>query len=320
MEFAFTSYFRGGQFGNRPCLLHHSLVPKILRRKAQSLPYRYMFQLFAAFIWACGLTHILKVWTLWQPAYWLEAGVDVVTALLSLTTAMLLFPLIPKALALRSPEELELANKRLKQSQMLFDNFMNHSPAVAFLKDKDGTFLYANELCVNSFGIEKGGKLDKLPEGTLEQLVNDDRTVVTSSKTLHQEESLPTVGGDVRDWLTTKFPVDNPDGRRLVGGFAIDITQRKQAERQLAQLNADLKVARDQAIEASNLKSAFIANMSHELRTPLSGILWDERNSPGHGAKCRSTRICNCHTRIGAVSPWRLSKTFSTFQKSRLAR
>jgi signal transduction histidine kinase len=41
----------------------------------------------------------------------------------------------------------------------------------------------------------------------------------------------------------------------------------------LADANATIKAARDHALEASNLKSAFVANISHELRTPLSGIL-----------------------------------------------
>ena len=37
--------------------------------------------------------------------------------------------------------------------------------------------------------------------------------------------------------------------------------------------NAELVVARDQAVEASNMKSAFLANISHELRTPMNGVL-----------------------------------------------
>ncbi|HEY9867830.1 MAG TPA: ATP-binding protein [Candidatus Obscuribacterales bacterium] len=43
--------------------------------------------------------------------------------------------------------------------------------------------------------------------------------------------------------------------------------------KELEQLNRQLQIARDQALEASNLKSAFIATVSHELRTPLTGLL-----------------------------------------------
>jgi PAS domain S-box-containing protein len=61
-----------------------------------------------------------------------------------------------------------------------------------------------------------------------------------------------------------------------VSGVAVvarDITQRIEMERVLKQTAMDLSIARDQALEASNLKSAFVANISHELRTPLSAIL-----------------------------------------------
>ncbi len=51
-----------------------------------------------------------------------------------------------------------------------------------------------------------------------------------------------------------------------VFGFALDITERKQAEAQLQETNA--KLAR-----ATRLKDEFLANMSHELRTPLNSIL-----------------------------------------------
>jgi PAS domain S-box-containing protein len=60
------------------------------------------------------------------------------------------------------------------------------------------------------------------------------------------------------------------------GGFVLmysDITRQKQAQFELADLVANLEVARDQANEANRTKSAFLANMSHELRTPLNAII-----------------------------------------------
>ncbi|CAN5335347.1 hypothetical protein BH11CYA1_BH11CYA1_13980 [soil metagenome] len=103
--------------GNLGITLAYFLIPAALRYfigKRRDLPYAYMFKLFAAFILSCGLTHVAKVLTLYQPLYWLEAGLDLMTAGISLVTAALLFPLIPLALQLRSPKDLEVANRSLQ--------------------------------------------------------------------------------------------------------------------------------------------------------------------------------------------------------------
>lgn len=81
--------------------------------KRDDLPFKSIFFLFGAFIITCGTTHILEVWTLWYPDYWLSGSVKAMTALVSLYTALELWPLIPKALALPSPIQLEVANQKL---------------------------------------------------------------------------------------------------------------------------------------------------------------------------------------------------------------
>lgn len=94
--------------------------------------------------------------------------------------------------------------------------------------------------------------------------------------------------GERKDILESVAPIHDAHGE--VSGAAVvarDITvlnrqqkeiqelneQLKKRVYQLAESNAALQAARDQALEASNLKSAFVANISHELRTPLAGIL-----------------------------------------------
>ena len=103
----------------------------LLRRR--TLPFRGIFVLFGAFILACGSTHLLDAIIFWWPAYRLAGLLKLITALLSWTTVFALIKVTPRALAMRSPEELqreigereraeaELAQRdeQLRQSQKL---------------------------------------------------------------------------------------------------------------------------------------------------------------------------------------------------------
>ncbi len=84
-----------------------------LVRHGQSRRSRSIYALFAAFIAACGTTHLIDIWTLWHPDYWLAGGVKGATAALSIVTAIVLMAMIPAARALRAPEELEAMNVEL---------------------------------------------------------------------------------------------------------------------------------------------------------------------------------------------------------------
>ncbi|BBD68893.1 multi-sensor hybrid histidine kinase [Nostoc commune NIES-4072] len=83
-------------------------------RKRQDLPFDWIFLLFSAFIVACGTTHLIEIWTLWHPIYWLSGFVKAITAMISVVTAIQLIPLVPQALALPSPAQLEQANQELQ--------------------------------------------------------------------------------------------------------------------------------------------------------------------------------------------------------------
>ncbi|MGG6263480.1 ATP-binding protein [Leptolyngbya sp. AN03gr2] len=83
-------------------------------RKREDLPFNWIFLLFGAFIVSCGTGHLLDIWTLWHPDYWISGTVKAITAMVSVLTAIELYPLIPKALALPSPTQLKLANQALQ--------------------------------------------------------------------------------------------------------------------------------------------------------------------------------------------------------------
>jgi signal transduction histidine kinase len=77
----------------------------VLRRR--DLAFGWVFMLFACFILACGTTHLMDIWTLWHADYLAQGVVKAVTAVLSVLTATALWPLIPQALALPSPQLLQ---------------------------------------------------------------------------------------------------------------------------------------------------------------------------------------------------------------------
>ena len=76
--------------------------------KRRDLPFNWIFICFGTFIMACGATHAMEVWTIWYPAYWLAGSIKLITAIASVTTAILLVRLVPQAVALPSPTMLRL--------------------------------------------------------------------------------------------------------------------------------------------------------------------------------------------------------------------
>lgn len=84
-------------------------------RKRRDLPFHWMFLLFGVFIFACGTTHLMEIWTVWNGTYRLAGVIKAITAVASVGTALALVPLIPQALALPSPAQLRAANAKLEE-------------------------------------------------------------------------------------------------------------------------------------------------------------------------------------------------------------
>ena len=85
----------------------------IFLMKRRDLVFPWVFALFGTFILLCGMTHVFGAVTLWVPLYDLDAILKVLTAIVSVATAIALWPLIPRALALPSPAGMRAANHEL---------------------------------------------------------------------------------------------------------------------------------------------------------------------------------------------------------------
>jgi hypothetical protein len=98
--------------------LYNYAIPLLLIffvRKRKELPFHWIFVMFGVFIFACGTTHLMEVWTLWHPVYRLSGVIKAFTAAVSIGTAVMLVPLIRQALALPSPTQLRTSNLNLEK-------------------------------------------------------------------------------------------------------------------------------------------------------------------------------------------------------------
>jgi len=87
------------------------------------IPFHWIFLSFGAFIFFCGVTHLMDVLTLWSPIYWTAGGAKVMTAFASITTALALPATVPKVLALiESARQSEEHKRHLIKSNQELEN------------------------------------------------------------------------------------------------------------------------------------------------------------------------------------------------------
>ncbi|WP_044241027.1 ATP-binding protein [Flexithrix dorotheae] len=77
--------------------------------------FKSIFILFSTFILLCGFTHIIEIYVVWNPMYRFSGIIKAITALVSVVTAVVAWPMIPLALALPSPSMLQKTNKELQK-------------------------------------------------------------------------------------------------------------------------------------------------------------------------------------------------------------
>ena len=133
--------------------------------------------------------------------------------------------------------DIKRTEEALRESQQLFQQFMNRSPAVGFMKDENGRYLYINETLTRVLNPTNRPWLGKTnfevwPPETAAEIDRDDRAVLASGQPAETLQKIPNADG-LHTWLVYRYPLMDPAGKRIVAGMALDITARQLAEQRL---------------------------------------------------------------------------------------
>ncbi|MGA3170157.1 MAG: PAS domain S-box protein [Chthoniobacteraceae bacterium] len=131
--------------------------------------------------------------------------------------------------------ERKFAQDAARESERRFQTFMDHTPVIACIKDEKGRYEYANEPCLRFFGRKRDelyGRTDHdiFPTQVADLLRANDLAVIGGRQSLQTIETLPGADGEPRAFMVLKFLITDPSERQFVGGFALDITDRRRAE------------------------------------------------------------------------------------------
>lgn len=231
--------------------------------------HRRLALLFAGFITMCALTHLLGLVVLWQPLYGAQALLKIATAAISLTTAFVVWPLIPALVRLPSPSQLQRANDALAREMVAkeaalvelatsnerlertvaertrtladlnrrFETSLAGSNIVVFEQDEELRYTWLYNAPKAADGGEMLGRTDAdmFPPEIAAELAEMKTSVLATGARVRHEIKMPVEGGE-RWFRLDVMPIE---GNGIIA-TATDVTEAKSSESKLTLLMREL--------------------------------------------------------------------------------
>ena len=231
----------------------------VIERK--DLNFRLIYLMFSAFILACGTTHLMSIVLLWQPLYRLDAIIKVLTAIVSVATAMLLVKIMPHAMKLPSHEQLkneirikneaqlalQESEARLSTLSQLLTSLVEAIPDSILYEDADRRILIANQYAKSFFKLNdmawQGKTYQQLAYQQPDMLekqskfLSDAETVWNSGQVRVFDEHILNDEGKLTEIEVRKVPIFTEEGFRkgmVVIGRDISFIRQVESELRIA--------------------------------------------------------------------------------------
>jgi PAS domain S-box-containing protein len=263
-------------------------------RKRRDLPFSWMFALFGLFIIACGTTHLMEIWNLWHAQYWLSGAIKAVTAAASVPTALLLWRIVPMALALpsnadwiranaalqseiRERRELEV-NLRISESNSRDTaELLELTHDAVYVRSLTGEILFWNHGAELLYDWKKAEARGKLAHELLQTVFPKPLPQVQSDvfeKGCWEGELLHTCRDGHKVVVSSRWtPRLDPAGQPMAIVISNrDITQRKRYEVELEDRTREISRFNVALVDANKELESFSYSVSHDLRAPLRAI------------------------------------------------
>lgn len=175
--------------------------------------------------------------------------------------------------------EIKKAHEKVEESNMLFGAFMSNSPNLGWVYDEDGTFIYGNPYFLERIGLTEhsiGKNIRDLSGPVLaETILEKNRQVLEKGETLITEDQFPEEDGSISSFLAYWFELPLKNGKRMIGGHAIDITERKKMKDELTK--AQILKQKQINIAALSAQEEERNRLSEELHDNVNQLLFSSK-------------------------------------------